>query len=49
MALTVLLALGAAFVLSLTFVPAAVAIFVTGKVSEHGGWIEKLQFGSETY
>jgi len=34
MALTVMLALGAAFVLSLTFVPAALATFVTGKVSE---------------
>lgn len=45
MALTVLIALGAAFILSLTFVPAAVAIFITGKVSEHGGWIEKLQLG----
>lgn len=43
MALTVLLALGAAFILSLTFVPAAVAIFVTGKVKEHSGWIEKVQ------
>jgi cobalt-zinc-cadmium resistance protein CzcA len=34
MAWTVIFALGAAFVLSLTFVPAAVAIFVTGKVTE---------------
>ncbi|MDB5620644.1 CusA/CzcA family heavy metal efflux RND transporter [Tardiphaga sp.] len=34
MALTVLLALAAAFVLSLTFVPAMIAIFVTGRVSE---------------
>jgi len=34
MALTVLLALGGAFVLSLTFVPAAVATFVTGNVTE---------------
>ena len=45
MALTVLLALGAAFILSLTFVPAAVAIFVTGKVKEHSGWIESVQHG----
>ena len=45
MALTVLLALGAAFILSLTFVPAAVAIFVTGKVKEHSIWIEKVQHG----
>lgn len=35
MALTVLMALGAAVLFSMTFVPAAVAIFVTGKVSEH--------------
>lgn len=34
MALTVLMALGAAAVFSLTFVPAAVAVFVIGKVSE---------------
>ncbi|MGJ4926729.1 efflux RND transporter permease subunit [Bradyrhizobium sp. HKCCYLS2038] len=34
MALTVLMALGAAVLFSITFVPAAVAIFVTGKVSE---------------
>ncbi|MDB5653241.1 MAG: CusA/CzcA family heavy metal efflux transporter, partial [Tardiphaga sp.] len=35
MALTVLLALAAAFVLSLTFVPAMIAIFVTGRVGEN--------------
>ncbi len=35
MALTVALALTAALVLSVTFVPAAVAIFVRGKVAEH--------------
>src|SRR5207248_9157003 len=34
MALTVILALLAAFVLSLTFVPALIAIFITGSVSE---------------
>jgi cobalt-zinc-cadmium resistance protein CzcA len=34
MALTVILALLAAFVLSLTFVPALIAIFITGRVSE---------------
>jgi heavy metal efflux system protein len=39
MALTVILALGAAFVLSLTFVPALVAIFITGRVSEGDNWI----------
>jgi len=35
MAFTVVIALVAAMVLSLTFVPAAVALFVTGKVAEH--------------
>ncbi|WP_083469445.1 efflux RND transporter permease subunit [Methylobacterium variabile] len=34
MALTVLIALAAAFVLSLTFVPAMIATFITGRVSE---------------
>lgn len=45
MGITVLLALGSAFVLSLTFVPAAVAIFVTGKVKAHYGWIGYLESG----
>ncbi len=35
MALTVLMALTGASILSMTFVPAAVALLVTGKVSEH--------------
>jgi len=35
MALTVILALVAAFVLSLTMVPALIAIFITGRVNEH--------------
>lgn len=39
MALTVVIALLSALVLSLTFVPAAVAIFVTGKVDEKEGRI----------
>lgn len=43
MALTVLLALGAAFILSLTFIPAAVSILVTGKVKEHSGWFDSFQ------
>jgi cobalt-zinc-cadmium resistance protein CzcA len=34
MALTVIMALAGAMVLSMTFVPAAIALFVTGKVSE---------------
>jgi len=38
MALTVLMALAGAALLSITFVPAAVALFVTGKVSEHENW-----------
>ncbi|WP_199555776.1 efflux RND transporter permease subunit [Sandaracinobacteroides hominis] len=39
MAITVMLALAAAFVLSLTFVPAIVALLVTGKVEEKDGRI----------
>jgi cobalt-zinc-cadmium resistance protein CzcA len=35
MAFTVVLALTGALILSVTFVPAAVAVFVTGKVAEH--------------
>ena len=46
MALTVIFALTAAFVLSLTFVPAMVAIFVTGRVREREniaiGWAKRL-------
>ena len=38
MALTVLIALLGASILSMTFVPAAVALLVTGKVSEHENW-----------
>ena len=38
MALTVLMALTGASILSLTFVPAAVALLVTGKVPEHENW-----------
>ena len=36
MALTVIIALAAAFVLSLTFVPAMIAIVITGRVSRTG-------------
>lgn len=39
MALTVICALVGAFVLSLTFVPAMVAIFITGQVREKESWI----------
>jgi len=39
MAMTVIFALLAAFVLSLTFVPAMVAIFITGKVTEEENFI----------
>ena len=38
MAITVLMALAGAALLSITFVPATIAIFVTGKVSEHENW-----------
>jgi cobalt-zinc-cadmium resistance protein CzcA len=43
MALTALLALGGAFVLSITFVPAAVSIFITGEVKESTTFISKIQ------
>lgn len=45
MALTVLLALGAALALSLTFVPAAVAIFMTGEIREHASIFIKMTQG----
>jgi cobalt-zinc-cadmium resistance protein CzcA len=38
MAVTVLMCLAAAAICSITFVPAAIAIFVTGRVSEHENW-----------
>ncbi|MCX7320736.1 MAG: CusA/CzcA family heavy metal efflux RND transporter, partial [Hyphomicrobiales bacterium] len=42
MALTVLIALLGASILSMTFVPAAVALFVTGRVSEKENWFMRL-------
>jgi cobalt-zinc-cadmium resistance protein CzcA len=39
MALTVIFALIAAFALALTFVPAMVAICITGRVEEHENWL----------
>ena len=39
MAITLILALGAAFILSLTFVPAMVALLIRGKVTEKEAWI----------
>jgi cobalt-zinc-cadmium resistance protein CzcA len=41
MALTVILALAAAFVLSMTFIPAVLAIVITGKVQEKDNFIVK--------
>ncbi|MBI3737020.1 CusA/CzcA family heavy metal efflux RND transporter, partial [Candidatus Sumerlaeota bacterium] len=38
MALTVIFALAGAFVLSLTFIPAMVAVFISGKVREKENW-----------
>jgi cobalt-zinc-cadmium resistance protein CzcA len=35
MVITLMLALGSAFVLSLTFVPALIAVMMNGKVAEH--------------
>jgi len=42
MALTVIFALAAAFVLSLTFIPAMVAIGITGRVKEGENWVVRL-------
>ena len=42
MALTVLIALAGAAVLSITFVPAALALLVTGKVSEKENWFMRV-------
>ena len=39
MAITIMLALGAAFILSLTFVPAMLAILIRGKVAEKEVWL----------
>jgi cobalt-zinc-cadmium resistance protein CzcA len=39
MAMTVICALAGAFVLSLTFIPAMVAVFITGRVHEKENWI----------
>lgn len=43
MAITVMLALAAAFVFSLTFVPAAVATFLHGDINPHGSFVERVQ------
>ena len=42
MALTVMIALAAAFVLSLTLVPALIAIAITGRVNEREVWLVRL-------
>jgi cobalt-zinc-cadmium resistance protein CzcA len=47
MAITVVLALTAALILSLTFVPAAIGLFVTGKVEEKENWL--MRFFSRVY
>jgi cobalt-zinc-cadmium resistance protein CzcA len=39
MAITVLMILAGAAILSITFLPAAIAILVTGRVSEHENWL----------
>ncbi|WCM26110.1 CusA/CzcA family heavy metal efflux RND transporter [Sphingomonas sp. QA11] len=39
MAITIMLALGAAFILAITLVPALVALFIRGKVAEKEGWL----------
>jgi cobalt-zinc-cadmium resistance protein CzcA len=47
MAITVVMALTAAMLLSLTFVPAAIAMFVTGKVQEKDSWL--MRFARNRY
>lgn len=47
MAMTVIFALAGAFVLSLTFVPAMVALLITGKVNEHDNFI--ISFAKKCY
>jgi cobalt-zinc-cadmium resistance protein CzcA len=47
MAITVMLALGGAFILSLTFVPAMVALLISGKVSEKE--VPAIAWGKERY
>ena len=42
MAITVLIVLGAAALLSITFLPAAIALFVTGRVTEHDNWLMRV-------
>ena len=42
MAITVVLALTGAMLLSLTFVPAAMATFLRGRVAEHDNWLMRL-------
>lgn len=39
MAITVVMALSAALLLSLTFVPAAIALFMNGKIATHENWL----------
>lgn len=42
MAITVLMVLAAAALLSVTFLPAALALLVTGRVSEHDNWLMRV-------
>ena len=45
MAVTVLMVLGAAALLSITFLPAAIALLVTGRVSEQENWLMRVARG----
>jgi heavy metal efflux system protein len=47
MAITVMLALGGAFILSLTFVPAMVALLISGKVAEKE--VKAIAWGKDSY
>jgi cobalt-zinc-cadmium resistance protein CzcA len=42
MAITLLMVLAAAALLSITFLPAAVALLVTGRIAEHENWLMRL-------
>jgi heavy metal efflux system protein len=46
MAITVLMVLAAAALLSITFLPAAIALLVTGRVSEHDNWLMRVARGA---
>jgi cobalt-zinc-cadmium resistance protein CzcA len=46
MAITVIIALAAAFILSMTLIPALIGVFITGKVQEKEVWLVRVLKGS---